>query len=253
MNDEISALILAAGRGSRMGELTDQRPKCMLKLEGTPLLKWQVRALSCSGIRDITVITGYCREIIEKSDTGLKTRFYPSWNKTNMVGTLFHARDLILGQCIVSYSDIVYHKNIVETLCRSQHPLTIVVDLDWRSLWEQRFNDPLEDAESLSMDPTGKLLRIGEKEQDISQIEGQYIGLLKFTPESIRWIEDLIEADSYLIATLDMTSLLSLLIEHGFPIATVTTHGQWCEIDSKSDYELANRRIADGLLNLSGD
>ncbi|MFZ9450262.1 MAG: NTP transferase domain-containing protein, partial [Alphaproteobacteria bacterium] len=58
------AIILAAGRGSRMRQLTDERPKCLVPLRGRPLLEWQLEALRGAGIREIGIVTGYRREML---------------------------------------------------------------------------------------------------------------------------------------------------------------------------------------------
>ena len=96
----MKALILAAGRGSRLGAMTDQRPKCLVELDRRPLLQWQVAALKAGRIDDVTVITGYRRESIEA--LGYPTQNNPNWDKTNMVGTLWSARQLIDQPTIMS-------------------------------------------------------------------------------------------------------------------------------------------------------
>ena len=54
-----TAIILAAGRGSRMRELTDTKPKCLLELAGRPLLHWQLDALRDAGVERIVLVRGY--------------------------------------------------------------------------------------------------------------------------------------------------------------------------------------------------
>ena len=60
----MKAIILAAGRGSRMKNLTDEKPKCLAKLRGKPLLEWQLTSLREAGIEDIAIVTGYKRELL---------------------------------------------------------------------------------------------------------------------------------------------------------------------------------------------
>src|SRR6185503_13206340 len=57
-NRRMRAIILAAGRGSRMGQLTAEIPKCLVQLGGKPLLEWQTGALRAAGIDRIAVVTG---------------------------------------------------------------------------------------------------------------------------------------------------------------------------------------------------
>ena len=58
----MKAIILAAGRGSRMKSLTKNTPKCLLKIKGRPLIEWQINALKGSQIDQIAVTTGYLKE-----------------------------------------------------------------------------------------------------------------------------------------------------------------------------------------------
>ena len=53
------ALILAAGRGRRMGEHTNSKPKCLTMFRGKPLIEWQINALNKAGINEIGIVTGY--------------------------------------------------------------------------------------------------------------------------------------------------------------------------------------------------
>ena len=55
----MKGLILAAGRGSRLHELTELRPKCLLQINGRPLIEWQLSALRKSGVSPIGIVTGY--------------------------------------------------------------------------------------------------------------------------------------------------------------------------------------------------
>ena len=55
----MNAIILAAGRGSRMKNLTSDKPKCLVQLNGKTLIQWQLDALNQAGISNIAVVTGY--------------------------------------------------------------------------------------------------------------------------------------------------------------------------------------------------
>ena len=59
----MKAIILAAGRGSRMGGATAERPKCLVELSGRPLLDWQIHALRQGGIEDIAIVRGFQKRL----------------------------------------------------------------------------------------------------------------------------------------------------------------------------------------------
>jgi choline kinase len=116
-------------------------------------------------------------------------------------------------------------------------------------LWTRRFADPLSDAETFRTDAGGNLIEIGRRATRIEEVEGQYMGLLKFTPEAWRAVEAVLAAmDAKARDAMDMTTLLRALLESGFPIKTVGITGQWGEIDNSSDLELYEKMIREGEL-----
>ena len=240
----MKAIVLAAGRGSRLGAMTDQRPKCLVELDRRPLLRWQAAALAAAGVERVTVVTGYRRESIEA--LGYATHNNPDWDKTNMVGSLWSARSLIDGPTIISYSDIVYGAGVIHALAASDASLAVAYDTDWLQLWQQRFANPLDDAESLRLGAGRQILDIGRNVTSLDEIEGQYLGLIRVTPESIEWMADLFRREPTLIATLSMTDLLRTLIREGHFVAGVETSGHWCEVDTPADLAVAERLVARG-------
>lgn len=252
MNQSPSAqfrgIILAAGRGSRLGHLTAGKPKGMTEFNNRPLLNWQIDAMRGATIDDIWLITGYCAESIKA--LGLPTLHNPDWAASNMVSSLLCAEELIDRPTIVSYSDIIYSAGLVRQLMSSPHELTIAYDANWLSLWQSRFSEPLLDAESFRIDDRGRVLDIGRKVNTLSEIQGQYMGLIHLTPTALGWIKEIINAEPELRARLDMTRLLSRLIENDKPIHGFRTEANWCEIDSPEDLILAHELLRAGKLNI---
>jgi L-glutamine-phosphate cytidylyltransferase len=245
------ALILAAGRGSRMGSVGDDRPKCLVELDGRPLLDRQIAALRRGGADEIGIVRGYRADML--NFPGLRYFDNARWAQTNMVASLATAAAwLIEGPVIVSYADIFYRGELVRALADTAGDLVISFDRDWRRLWTRRFADPLADAETFRVDDRGTLLEIGGKTTNIEDIEGQYMGLLKFTPAAWSAIEALLAGlDAPTRDRLDMTSLLRRLLGVGsVSIRTCGTHGQWGEIDNPGDVALYQRMLQDRELLL---
>jgi L-glutamine-phosphate cytidylyltransferase len=245
------AVILAAGRGSRMGDLGDDRPKCLVKLEGRPLIERQIAALRHAGVNEIGIVRGYRAEMIDFPDISYFTN--ERWAKTNMVMSLAAAGPwLRSGPVIVSYADIFYRRELVRGLAGAPGQLVISYDRAWRRLWTRRFANPLADAETFRIDATGRLLEIGGKTTRIEDIEGQYMGLLKFTPPAWIAVERLLSTLEVPIRDrLDVTGLLRrLLTEKELPIGTFGTDGQWGEIDNPEDVALYEKMARDGELLL---
>lgn len=234
----MKGIVLAAGRGSRMGHMTSDQPKCMTELGGKTLFDWQRHAMGESGIQDIGVVCGYLRETFESFPVH---RFCNErWAETNMVRSLMCA-DPWLSQddCVVSYSDIIYEPDAVGDLLGATGDIVVAYHTGWRALWERRFDDPLSDAETFRVNEQGHLIEIGERAKSMDEIKGQYMGLIKFTPQGWANVYGQLktyEADA--LDRLDMTSLLRHLMENDVTIDTVPLSGLWYEVDSESDFRL---------------
>jgi choline kinase len=232
----MKAIILAAGRGSRMGHLTEECPKCLVELRGKTLLDWQLSALRNAGIEEIAIVTGYKRELL--GGQGLVEFHNPRWAETNMVSSVACAeRWLLTEPCIVTYSDIFYTPEAVKPLIDCNAALAVTYDPHWLTLWEKRFGDPLLDAESFRMNPDNTLAEIGKKPKTVSEVQGQYMGLLRFTPSG--WNEIRKIRDSFTPIECDrmhMTGALQKVIEVGhLSIDAFAYEGEWGEVDSAED------------------
>ncbi len=232
----MKAIILAAGRGSRMKDLIDERPKCLVELRGKPVLERQLEALREAGISEIAIVTGYKRE--QLTNRGL-TEFHNSrWADTQMVSSLACAQEWLQSEpCIVSYSDIFYDAKAVVSLMECSGNIAVTYDPNWLKLWEKRFGDPLLDAETFRLNTDQTLAEIGNKPKSVNEVQGQYMGLLRYTPEG--WAEVLriraqimpIECDR-----MHMTGTLQRVIEAGVvPVYAVPYEAEWGEVDSADD------------------
>ena len=244
---EYTALILAAGRGSRLGDLTGQRPKCLVELGGKPLLHYQLTALKAGGIERIVAVTGYRQDLI--TARSVRTIHNDKWNETNMVGTMLCAMEQLTPPFLVSYSDIVYSADLVRSMRDSPAELAVAYDTDWHALWKLRFDDPLGDAQSFRIDPaTHQILEIGSAAAELDEIQGQFVGLMTFSAAAVEWIGDLVRENPEFKAELDSTGLLTKLIEHKKPVHGVATTGGWCEIDDARDLAVAEELLRSGAL-----
>lgn len=244
-------MILAAGRGSRLHPLTANCPKCLTELDGMTLMERQLRTLRDAGVIDIVIVTGFRAEMLDLP--GTRRAHNERWETTNMVESLFSAEAEFGDDLIVSYGDIVYEPRVLDALLQSRHDISVVVDRQWRAYWELRFEDPLSDAESLRMDDEGRITDIGNRVADIEDVQAQYMGLMRFQGAGVGtlkeshaglgrserpWMADRPVAQAY------MTDLLMELILTGNDVHAVPVDGGWLEIDTASDYKLAQDLVA---------
>lgn len=232
------AIILAAGRGSRMKELTDEQPKGLVLLRGKPLIQWQLDALAEAGIEEIAVVTGYKHELL--SEFGVVEFYNPRWAETQMVSSLEAASSwLNSGPCIVSYSDIFFESTAIDSLKGSNASLAVTYDPHWLRLWSRRFEDPLTDAETFRLRADETLAEIGGKPRSTEEVQGQYMGLLLFTPEAWAEITRLRAAmPSAEQDRMHMTATLQSVIDAGvISVKAIPYTGLWGEFDSASDID----------------
>ncbi len=231
----MKGIILAAGRGSRMGSLTNDHPKCQTVIKGKKLIEWQFDAFKEAGIHEISIVRGYMSGCF---DYDLKYFENKRWKNTNMVVSLLTASEWLRSNvCIVSYSDIIYSSNTIDLLIKKDRDIVVAYDPNWEKIWKLRFEDPLSDAESFKLDGE-KIIEIGKKSVSIDSIEGQYMGIMKFTPE--KWIEIenyLLSIDKRLLDCLDMTTLLQHLITNGMSIYASPVNDKWFEFDHQNDLD----------------
>ena len=226
------AIILAAGRGSEWG-LTADQPKCFTELHGKRLLDLQLEALRGASADEIAIVRGYSAESFTEPVHYFDN---PRWQQTNMVMSLATASSWLEdSDCIVSYSDIFYSSETVRALEADTYSIAISYDPNWLEIWSRRSDDPLSDAETFRSNSDGSLAEIGERPSSLESVKGQFMGLIKTRPAGWRQIETLIAEYGSAADKLDMTSLLRLGLQRGWPIGTVPVIGAWGEVDVESD------------------
>lgn len=239
-------VILAAGRGSRLGERTKDRPKCMVEVGGKTILERCMQTLHKAGVQrsEIGIVTGYRPEGIKVE--GVHYFHNANWENTNMFCSLLEAKEWLEQEpCVVCYSDIIFSEKAVQALQQDSSELAITYYTGFWELWCARMADPLSDLETFKLDAKQNLTEIGKKPQSKADITGQYMGLIKFTPQSWQWVQEVIkEPLPKPVAKLDMTTLLQALVEHGHPVHAIATDELWLECDTQEDIEAYERQYS---------
>jgi choline kinase len=230
-------LLLAAGRGSRMKKLTSSKPKCLVKVAGKTILDWQIKSIQKSQISKVQIITGYLSDKLKVPYEKIHNK---NWKNTNMVYSMLLSNDFN-GDTIVSYSDIIYHKSYINKLMKCKYDICVLADIDWKSLWMQRMNNPLDDAEKFIAE-NNFLKSIGSRTNNYKNIQAQYMGLIKFSKQGYQSLKKHyynLTIDQQ--KSIDMTSMLSLLLSKNVKIRVCYINGKWIEADSTEDVKLYNK------------
>jgi choline kinase len=236
------ALILAAGRGSRLGELTETMPKSLLPIGDSNCFESQIRIYKSLDFSEITVVTGYSGDSFLKYKD-IKKIHNSNWANSNILTSLLvgHADDKFKSD-IVSYGDIIFEQSAVKKIMDSPHEITILYDVNFLSYWNSRTSDPIQDLEDFQISAEGRVLKIGTKPKLLNQIEGQYMGILKISVKGWHLISQFMDSEKIQIQNnLSITEFLNLFISKGRPVYGIPYGGKWSEIDTQDDLNLARK------------
>jgi L-glutamine-phosphate cytidylyltransferase len=252
----MKAIILAAGEGTRLHPYTLDRPKCLVEVDGLSLLDRQLAVLESESIDPIVLIGGYRVEMLKR--LGIEIRVNPRYSETNMVWTLFCAENDLEGDVLLCYGDIVYSREILQALLKSKADIAVAIDLDWEPYWRARNENPLDDAETLKLAADGRILEIGQKPKSLTEVDGQYMGLMKFSGKGAQVLKKTFhnaktsgDLCGKSIENAYMTDLLQAVIDAGNSVIAVPVHGGWVEVDTVSD--LKSTVTKDRLWNIDNE
>jgi choline kinase len=229
----VKVIILAAGRGSRMKELTDILPKCLTAYRGKPLINHCIDVLKAIfSPSDLVIIGGYRFDTLKH--LGIDLIENKEWETTNIIGSLASATTYLRSEdCLVVYSDIFFTEEAIYQMIQAETPAVLSVSR-WLEIWKSRFEEPLEDLESFQISENGaKLTEIGKKPKNLSEIQGQFGGIFKLNPKIWKQIESEFEELKFM----DTTTLIQKCLEHSIVFNVVKYDGEWAELDTRTDLE----------------
>ncbi len=259
---EMKVIILAAGQGTRLRPLTDDKPKCMVEVKGRSILERHLDTIHACGIRDtdITIVAGYRGDVLQSRFAGTEIRIIVNeeYGTTNMVCSLMCARELMESQddILISYGDIIYNEKVLKKILASDEAASVIVDDGWYAYWSERCGNPLDDAETLLFDRDDYLTEIGQKTTELARVQSQYIGLMRFQREGLHAMLGLAKEAEERTAKgialwrtartyrkMYMTDLLQGLIDEGNKLKAVHIHRGWFEIDDVGDLRVVESEI----------
>ena len=147
----MKAIIIGAGRGSRLRHLTEEIPKTLVPILGRPMLDSILEALAAGGFQrsDIIFVCGYKAEVIRAAYPDLTYVENTGWEHNNILLSLLCAREHLKDGFVSTYADIVYRPEVVADIVRSPYAITLACDTDWRRRYIGRSQHPETDAEKL--------------------------------------------------------------------------------------------------------
>jgi len=245
----MKVIIIAAGDGRRMGVKIKNIPKGLLDVNGKSILERQVSMFKKNGISDIFIITG------PHKDFGLNEVSYindADYEKHDVLGSLMAARNLISGDVLTSYSDILFEEDILHQMLNFKGDVGIPVDLDWKKAYVNRTLHPKFEADNVLI-KEGRLVKIqkGITKCEKDEMIGEFLGPIKLSSNGSRIVVEKYnflekshkgpfhEAPSLKKAYL--TDILQELIDSKLQVTPIIISGKWCEVDTPQDLERARK------------
>ena len=239
--EDTSAIVLAASRGKELGVLTEQQPKTMVKIQGTPILSRIVDAYNAVGIKDIVVVRGYKKEAVNLPNlTYVDNNDFAETGELDSLLKALQSRKGPAQSTIISYGDVLFNKYIPQSLCQENDACVIFVDSNWQ---EQSSYARLGGFAECTIPNSRKafntkiyLKQLGTKLPQES-IHGVWMGFLKVSPSATTLITGIIAEMLANPANRKATipQLIQELLKRDYPIRVLYTAGHWLDINSLED------------------
>jgi len=246
----LKAIIIAAGVGSRLGELTKELPKPLVDVNGKSIIERQISLFKKNGINDIIIVTGHQKEKFHFEN--VEYVYNSLYKEGEQASSLMAAKQKIVGDVIISFGDIIFDESILHQILTSKNDLVIGVDLDWNKSYEKRIdNSPIMSDFVAIKNGSIMILFRSLKEFNEEYKIAEFIGLMKLSVEGSKIITEKLTTleknhmgkfhDAISFKKAKIIDLLQELHESKIKIEPINVKGKWCEIDTIQDLEIARR------------
>ena len=243
----MKAIIIGAGSGDRIGNITKKTPKELIEINGITIAERQISLFKKNGISDIVIITGPYNDKFD-----LKNIIYvhdSNYSKHDILGSLMEAKSYIKDDVLITYSDILFDEKILSKVLRLKCDIGIAVDLNWEDAYNERLNHPKSEAENVLLDSNGKIIQIKKNIQSLDGVIGEFLGLMKLSPHGSEvFVKKYVSLqknqkgefhDASSLSKAYLTDMIQELINYQITVTPLIVSGKWCEIDTKQDVDRA--------------
>jgi L-glutamine-phosphate cytidylyltransferase len=171
------AIIIAAGKGTRLFPLTKNTPKSLIEVgNGITMLESQLHSLKENGVKDVTIIIGYKAEQIEakikkySNDFNINTVYNPFYETSNNLVSVWMAKHFMQEDFITINGDDIFKPVVIENLLKSEHNITMVID-----------EKPEYDDDDMKVVHKNGLVQQVSKKIPAGEANGESVGIIKFT------------------------------------------------------------------------
>ncbi len=268
--EKITAIIPAAADHKFQPELASvlhDKPLCMLRLGGKPVLEHQRDALRSVGVGDFKVVVGYKKEKIHIH--GMDMIDNGEFQTKKSAYSTLRGLERVAGKTMVVYSDILFDRQIPESLLKSPYPVTLVIDRAFRTLPRRDKSLDLVIVEDGAQDLAARKLGVGNfkritrvgKNIDPGKASHEFIGMSLLSKEGLAWVKNCWEKvvgnfkdipfyEASNVGQASVTDLFQCMIEQGTEIYGLVIEHGWSEIYSLDDYHRLDRYFSEKTVDL---
>jgi len=256
----MKAIIVAAGTGSRLGELAKDTPKSLLNVNGQSILERQISVFKKFGISDITVIIGpHTEKFTFKNISFIQDKNYL---EHDILSSLMLARSIMHDDIIVSYGDVIFDEHVLQSLINFKGSIGLCIDLNWEKNYGGSKLELKKEATTVQIKNNmcakivdgrelakSKIKGNSKQSEHKKQELGEFVGLMRLSKHGsmifIKRYEELINShtgsfhDASSISQAYFTDMLQELIDNDIEILPIPVQGKWCEIDTIEDLKRA--------------
>jgi L-glutamine-phosphate cytidylyltransferase len=241
----MKALIIAAGYGTRLGNLTKKMPKSLIDINGKSILKRQIELLQSNGVTEIIIITGPNHEkFLGKKIKYVKDNFYENHEQ---LGSLMEGRNYFNDELLILFSDVLFDNQVISKIINSENNFNIAVDSDWRKKYIGRTEHPISQAD-LVLIKNNLVFKIMKNLTPVNNFKiSEFIGIIKLSKKAskkfLKHYTNLEKSKNKIeiIKKWYLTNMLQDLIDNNNSITPIEINGNWCEIDTVQDLERARK------------
>ena len=246
----MKAIFIAAGKGSRLGNITKDLPKPLVDINNKSIIERQISLLRKNNVNDIVVTTGYKKE--KFTFKNIEYVHNPNFREQEQTGSLMTARSKIVGDVVIMFGDILFEEIILQQILNSKGDIVIAVDKNWEKSYEERHDNPKSEADKVLI-KDNKVIQISAKNIEVNDDNdvGELLGLIKLSMKGSKILIDQYEKlenshtgkfhDAVSLKKAKFVDMLQELLSLGTIITPVSIKGKWCEIDTKHDLEIAKK------------
>jgi phosphoenolpyruvate phosphomutase len=240
-SSQAQAIILAASRGSALGDLTATRPKTMVEVRGQPLLGHIVSAYNDTGIKNITVVRGYLADSVNLPALNyVDNPDYADSGELLSLACALNGGTADDGDLYVSFGDVIFRRYILDIVAEPDDKFVIVVDTEWQdSVNLGRVADYVHCSETHSRRDFYRDIYLRQAGETIPEKErhGEWTGLLKVSAAGVPVLRELVAemVNSPANRQANLYTMLNELVRREHRVRVVYTTGHWLDVDSLDD------------------